>query len=156
MRNFLIGLFLVFAMASVASADIFKSIPNDEKNQIKAEAPKLDAGTILSDAAAIINYLGVREGYAYNFHTKEWVATTGATIISYTPWNLAVGVAMLKTDGVVVTLDWNIGKYLPVENVPVMRYFSYLYVDGGIGAELNWEDKWKQAPVLGAEFKLTF
>ena len=146
----------VFVLGGVARADIFNPI-TPENRKLSAAAPTIfDSGTLLTDAAAIINYLGVREGEVYNFKSHSWVTTTGATVVTYSPWNLSLGVSMLNADGVAGTIDWNVGNYLPVNNVPVMKYLTYLYVVGGCGGEVDSNNNWKIAPILGAEFKFNF
>jgi hypothetical protein len=157
------GLLMPWVIAPSAHADIFQPIPHRaETKQFLADVNGLstNADTLLTDAAAIINYLGVREGYAYQFNQHKWVTTTGATIVSYTPWNVALGVTMLNTDGVVADIDWNIGNYLPVQDVPIMNLTQYLYIFGGAGAQLKTEDDGSQpmkfASVGGIEAKFSF
>ena len=85
------------------------------------------------------------------------VNTTGATIVTYAPWGLSADVEMLDADGVAGVVAWNIGNYLPVANVPVIKYFTYLYVDAGYGFEENANGtKFEGSPVIGAEFKFSF
>lgn len=146
---------LLMISPSSANADILNPIsPTNQK--LSASTPIIDSGNILTDASTIVNYLGVQEGYAYNFELKKWDVISGATIITYAPWNLDLGIAMLDTDGVAGTIDWNVGKFLPVSNVPVMQYFSYLYVSAGAGAEEDANANWKFCPIVGAKFKFTF
>ena len=145
-----------FGLVGLAKADILNPIgPGSEKVSF-ATPTAFDSGTLLTDAASVINYLGVREGEVYNFMSHSWVTTTGATIVTYAPWNLSLGISMLNTDGVAGTIDWNVGSYLPVASIPVMKYIQYLYVVGGCGGEMNSNNNWKVAPILGAEFKFNF
>ena len=161
MKNILFSLVLILGFCSVAKADIFNPLParNSDKAFL-ASVNSTNASNLLADATAIINYLGVKEGEAYNFNQHKWVTTTGATIISYTPWNLSLDVQMLDTDGVVGSIAWNLGNYLPTNNVPVMNLTQYLYVFGGAGAEQRTEvdgsTPMKFASVAGAEFKFSF
>ena len=37
-----------------------------------------------------------------------------------------------------------------------MKYFTYLYIDGGCGGEMDNNSKWQVAPTAGAEFKFSF
>jgi hypothetical protein len=141
--------------SGVARADIFHPLGVDN-SKLTATTPVIDSGSILQDASTIINYLGLQEGYAYNFELKQWDVVSGTTIVTYAPWNIDLGVAMLDTDGVEATLDWNIGAYLPVANVPIMQYCSYLYLSGGFGAEENSSGAWKIAPTAGIKAKFTF
>jgi hypothetical protein len=148
----------VFLMLSVgtARADIFNPLPNVDKPALSQPVVNLDSGTLLGDLTSVINYLGVQEGEVYNFNAKKWETITGATLITYSPWGLDAGVAMLNTDGIAGTIDWNVGQFLPVANIPVMKYFSYLYLSGGAGGEENSSSAWKLATFVGAKFKLTF
>lgn len=156
MRNILLSLLLVFGLGSVARADIFNPITKDNQ-KLSASIPTVfDTGTILTDAAAIINYLGVKEGEAYNFNRHKWVTTTGATVISFPHWGLSLGISMLNADGVTGNIEWNVGKYLPTQSVPVMKYTQYLYLMGGAGIENDSNSNAKFASIAGAEFKFTF
>ena len=147
----------VFGFAGLAHADIFNPItPASHKLALtEPTAAMFDSGTILADASQIINYLGVKEGEAYNFHTKSFVTTSSATFITYAPWGLSVDATMLNADGVALVAAWNIGNYLPVGNVPIIKYFNYLYVDGGFGWEQDANKAFKPAPLVGAEFKFS-
>lgn len=163
MKKLFLSLILVLGLCGIARADIFNSIPEKPNQSYLASvnAPtSINEATLLTDATAIINYLGVKEGEAYQFNQHKWVTTTGATIISYTPWNLALDVDMLNADGVVGSISWNIGNYLPVQNVPIMSMTQYLYLFGGAGAEQRTEvdgsTPMKFASVLGAKFKFSF
>jgi hypothetical protein len=162
MKNIVLSILLMFGFCTLASADIFNPLPEQPHKAFLASVNGGSAlsGNLLADATAIINYLGVKEGEAYNFNQHKWVTTTGATLISYTPWNLALDIQMLNADGVVGSIAWNIGNYLPVQNVPVMQYTQYLYLYGGAGAEQKQEadgsSPMKFASVAGAEFKFTF
>jgi hypothetical protein len=155
----LVGLFL---LSSCAYADILNPIGGQKYSTFLASVNGVssNASTLLTEAAAIINYLGVREGEAYNFNAHKFVTTTGATIITYAPLNLSLGVTMLNADGVTGDLDWNVGAYLPVQNIPIMNLTQYLYVIAGAGAEEKTEGDgstpMKFASILGIEFKFSF
>ena len=157
MKKLLLSLMLLVCMFVVtAKADIFNPIGTNKKystflSSVNSVAP----GNILADATAIISYLGVREGEAYQFSQHKWVTTSGATIVSL-PWNFAIGATMLNTDGVTGDLDWNVGAYLPVQNVPLMTYTQYLYIIAGSGWETTADGSFKPAYIVGPEFKLTF
>jgi hypothetical protein len=149
-------LFGALGLSGVAHADIFSPItPNNYK--LTATVPTaFDSSTLLADAAQVINYLGVKEGEAYSFNQHKWVTTTGATIISL-PWNFSLGVSMLNADGVTGNVEWNIGNYLPVASVPIMKYTQYLYVFAGAGGEENTAGTaFKFTSVAGGEFKFSF
>jgi len=133
--------FVVGGIVSSADADIF--------------GPK----TILDSVAKMVDYLGAREGVFYDFNQEEFCNYAGATLYTYQPWNLAVDVGMLNLDGVALTLDWNVGDFIPSEKVPLMNLFKYLYVGGGVGARYiddNENDEWKPAYGVSAQFKVTW
>lgn len=162
MKRILLSLVLMFGFCAVSEADIFNPLP-ERTSQFLASvsAPtSTNVATLLDDATSIINYLGVKEGEAYNFNQHKWVTTTGATIITYSPWNLALDVDMLNADGVVGAISWNVGNYLPTQNVPIMNLTQYLYIYAGAGAEERTEvdgsTPMKFASVIGAEFKFSF
>ena len=149
-------LFALPMFASMANADIFNSIGQSTK--ATATAPVLvNENVILTDVTTIVNYLGVKEGTAYNFKLGQLDTTTGATIITYAPLGLSADLEMLDADGVAGVVAWNVGNYLPVANVPVIKYFSYLYIDAGYGWEENSNGtKFEGSPIVGAEFKFSF
>ena len=160
MRKLVLALSLLFVLGCApAFADIFNPItPTNNKVTMTVVQPAayLDNTTILTDAATIINYLGIKEGEAYNFRTNTFVTTSSATIVTYEPWGLSADLVMLNADGVAGVVAWNAGKFLPVANVPLIKYFNYLYIDGGCGWEQDVNKAFKPAPVLGAEFKFSF
>lgn len=163
MKKLILSLIVLVLFSSCAFADIFNPVGSNKKYSTflaSVNDPSQNAQTLLTEVAAIINYLGIREGEAYNFNQHKWVTTTGATIISYTPWNLSLGASMLNADGVVADIDWNVGNYLPVQNVPVMNLTQYLYIMAGAGAEektqADGSQPMKFASILGAEFKFSF
>ena len=156
MKKLMLALLLVVCFAGVAKADIFNPIGTNKKySTFLASVNSTAPGDILADASAIINYLGVREGEAYQFTQHKWVTTSGATIVSL-PFNFALGATMLNSDGVVGDIDWNVGAYIPVANVPIIQYTQYLYIEAGAGAEENSSNAFKAAYIVGPEFKLTF
>jgi len=68
---------------------------------------------------------------------------------------------MLNFDGGAATVDFNIGKFMPSEGVPIMELFKYFYVGGGIGARYidtkndnTDKEKWCAAYGADAQFKL--
>ena len=150
---------LLLLGSTVAKADIFNAIgPKDSKVQLTSLQASgiFNSGTILTDVTQIVNYLGVKEGVAYNFGSRNIINTIGATVITYQPWGVSADLEVLNTDGVALVGAWNIGNYLPVANVPIIKYFTYLYVDAGYGAEQDSNNNWKSAPLIGAEFKFSF
>jgi hypothetical protein len=102
---------------------------------------------------AIITQLGMRQGVAYDFRNKELVSQTGATIA--TMYNMALDLSMINTDGVSLTLDYNIGAVLPVINAPILNFTQYLYIGGGY-AERYHDDEWQGTPIVDAQFKFKF
>ena len=156
MKKLLLNVMLLVCMFAVtAKADIFS--PIDAKVKVESQfQTSLDTGSILADATTIINYLGVKEGYAYNFELKQFDNTVGATIVTYAPWGISADLEMLNADGVAGVVAWNVGSYIPVANVPLIKYFTYLYIDGGCGMEANNSGTWKIAPTAGVEEKFSF
>lgn len=156
MKKLVLALMMLVLPVALVYADIFSPIAPSPK--ATASAPTLlNDNVILTDVTQIINYLGVKEGTAYNFKLKQWDATTSATIITYAPWGLSADLGMLDADGVEAVVAWNVGNYIPVANVPIIKYFTYLYVDAGYGFEENADgSKFEGSPILGAEFKFSF
>src|SRR5665213_3522429 len=129
MRKLLLVAALMFSCVGISHADIFNPVGQKSNEMITLSAPAVsNSSTLLNDTVAVVKYLGLREGFAYQFNQHKFVSTTGATIISYAPWHLALGATMLATNGVVGDLDWNIGSYFPVAKVPIMKYVKYLYI----------------------------
>jgi len=152
---------LVISFAGVSYADIFSPIGESPKQPVKLTltpvtlTPTQEA-TLLTDVADVVDYLGVREGEAYNISQHRFVTTTGATVITYAPWNLGLGITMLNDDGVTADLDWNIGAYVPASS-PINSLTKYLYVMAGVGGEENiGGTAFKLATTTGAEFKFNF
>lgn len=151
---------LMFGYVGVSYADIFKPFGEEEQPVKMTLTPvtltPAQEATLLTDASNVIDYLGVREGEAYNISQHKFVTTTGATVITYAPWNLGLGISMLNDDGVVADLDWNIGAYVPTSS-PINTVSKYLYVMAGIGGEENsGGTAFKLATTIGAEFKFNF
>jgi hypothetical protein len=155
MKKLLFTVALLIGLCGIAKADIFQPISPVNEN-LKASAPIITTGQILADATSIINYLGVQEGYAYNFRLHKFDAETGATVITYAPWGIDLGIAMLDTDGVAATIDWNAGKYLPANGVPILQYVSYFYLSAGIGGEADNNGNWQVAPIVAVKAKFSF
>jgi hypothetical protein len=156
MKKIVLALMMLVLPVALAHADIFS--PVGQSTKTTTTAPVLvNENVVLTDVTAIINYLGVKEGTAYNFKLSQMDTTTGATIVTYAPLGLSADVEMLNADGVAGVVAWNVGNYLPVANVPVIKYFSYLYLDAGYGWEENIAGtKFEGSPILGAEFKFSF
>ena len=154
MKKLVLVIMMLVLPVVFAHADIFNPISPNQR--FKATALNFDSGSTLSDISTIINYLGVKEGYAYNFELKQFDNTVGATIVTYAPWGISADLEMLDSDGVAGVVAWNAGSYLPVANVPIIKYFTYLYIDGGCGMEANNSGTWKVAPTVGVEEKFSF
>ena len=155
---------LMFCFIGTAKADIFSPIgaPSNPKvvqnlTLTPVTLTPAQEATLLTDAANVINYLGVKEGAAYSFRQKQIVVTTSATIVTYVPWNTSLDISLLSDDGVSADLAWNVGAYLSVKDVPILSLTQYLYVFAGVGGEENKEGtSFGIAPVLGADFKFNF
>jgi len=158
MKNVLLSIVLLFGLCTVANADIFgpqRTASYKVVNPTTGDQVTIDPNTIFTDVTNIVNYLGVREGTVWDFKRKEFVTYTGATLITWK--NISLDIAMLNLDGAGLSIDYNIGQFLPVQNVPILKYTQYLYVGGGYGARFDTpSNKWKEAPFIGAQFKLTF
>ena len=156
MKKIVLAIMMLVLPVALAHADIFSPVGQSTKST--ATAPVLvNENVILTDVTAIVNYLGVKEGTAYNFKLGQMDTTSGATIITYAPWGLSTDLEMLNADGVAGVVSWNVGQYLPVANVPVIKYFSYLYLNAGYGWEENSDNtKFEGSPVVGVDFKFSF
>lgn len=157
-KLFLAAAFLLFAfgMSSGANADILNPISADNMKISLSTPPTLSSDKLLTDAQGIVNYTGTIEGEAYNFNLHKFVTTTGVTIISYTPYKLELGTALLDANGFETGLNWNVGAYLPASTIPVVKYAQHLYITSGIGAEENNHSRFKFATTLGIGLKLNF
>lgn len=157
MKSKILSLLIAFSLLGTVfvKADIFNPITPENKKLTATIPTAFNSGTVLTDVTQVINYLGIKEGYAYNFNKKKWVTTTGATLVSL-PFNFSIGVSMLNADGVTGNIEWNLGNYLPVQQVPIMKYVQYLYVFGGAGIENDSNDNTKFASVVGVEEKFSF
>lgn len=133
----------------ISRADIFG--PHDKD----AIGSSLESNSLLDGVSKIIEYLGARVGVVYDFSQKEWCFQTGATLYTYNDWGLAFDISALNIDGGAITADWNIGKMIPCEGVPILEYLKYLYIGGGIGTR-HIDDEWKMAPIASAQLKFTF
>jgi len=157
MWAFVVGL-MFSSVAHADLLDIFKKaeVKMNADIQAKAEAPaslEINGTTVATSAATLINFLGAREGFGYDWKAKEIVNVLGATIA--TAWNTSLNLDAYNTDGIGVGLTYNLGSILPVENVPVVKYLKYLYVGASIGARDK--DKWEVAPVFpDAQLKFQF
>ena len=82
MKKLLLSLMLLVGVFAVtAKADIFS--PIDAKVKVESQfQTSLDTGSILADATTIINYLGVKEGYAYVLSMDEF-ARVGSTDVTF-------------------------------------------------------------------------
>lgn len=161
MKKFIMALCLALVIISTASFPVYADIFGNNQKLKGTQSESIDPETILSNLASIISYLGAREGFVYDFHQREICNAVGATLYTYQPYNLALDINLLNTDGLALTIDWNLGKIIPCEEVPIMKIFKYLYVGGGIGTRYTDSDKedakrWRASPVLGAQFKVTF
>lgn len=161
MKKFVV-LIALLLVCGFAHADIFDPIgaPENLKASEGVAISGVDPGTILADAAKITGYLGVREGYFYDWNQKEFANYAAATIVTYVPWGLSVNFGVLNADGIGASVDFNIGSMLPAENVPVLNLFQYFYAGFGIGERyLDQPDGnkgWDFAYGPTGEFKLIF
>jgi hypothetical protein len=149
-------LFLAIALVSMffvtsARADLVDLFM---KPQPTAKATAVvEPTTILDIVTKVINVVGPKEGIGYDFKQKEVVNILSSTIA--TKWNTSVNIDLYNTDGVGLGLSYNLGKVLPVANVPVIQYFQYLYVGASYG--VRWHDgSAEYTPIVTVQYKLTF
>jgi hypothetical protein len=140
---------MMITMCNVAHADIFGARDKGVVNS------NLESNSLLDGISKVIEYLGARVGVVYDFSQKEWCFQTGATLYTYNEWGLAFDISALNVDGGAITVDWNVGKIIPCEGVPILKYLKYLYVGGGIGTR-HIDDEWRMAPIATAQLKFTF
>lgn len=161
-KAILISLLLVYTVCNTAHADIFGPRPERKLSATQNEqlAFPVDAGTILADLTQITGYLGVREGFFYDFAQSEFVNYAAATIYTDQKTGLALDAGALNTDGFAISLDWNAGAFIPADQVPLLNLVKYLYIGGGVGArDIDNGDgstKWRFAYGLDAQVKFTF
>ncbi len=139
----------------LAHADIFPSIGEQKLKAVERETVSVDANTILSEVTQISEYLGVREGGLYDFGQHEFCNYAAATLITWEPYGISVDIGAVNADGVAETVDFNAGKYIPAQNVPLLNFLQYFYVGGGL-AQRYINDDWKVSAVIDAQFKFTF
>ncbi len=165
MKRFTLALVAVFALALTipAYADIFPPIGETPKAKLMEPMaiPGVDPGTIIADGAQIAAALGTKEGGFYDIGRREYVNYAAATIITYAPYGLSLDFGALNTDGLAVSVDWNIGGAIPKQDAPLLNLFQYVYVGFGVGeryTDLNdgAGSKWRSAYGPVAQFKLTF
>lgn len=153
--SILLAFALIVGFGSIAFADIFGSKDTDlivigQKTKGVEDIPTYD--TALDVFTAFLTTLGTREGILYDGMNQEFTNYLGATV--YTKYNFALDVGLVGTNGIGATLDYNVGSFLNVDNMPILQYLKYLYVGGG-GAyrpNMDHEGTW----VADAQFKLTF
>lgn len=152
--------------AAPAHADIFG---NEDRQRMKASslyeegatlsAPFVDSGTILDYVTAILGYLSPRAGTFYDVEQEEFTTLLSATIYTLPDTGVAFGVGMTDTDGVVGSVEYNVGTHIPADDVPVLSLFEYLYVGYAAGARSLDEDgseSWEFAHGPTLIFKTTF
>lgn len=90
---------------------------------------------ILSKADSIsvidsIKQLPLKEGLTYDFKNDRFLNTLGFGVINYK--NIGLDVSYIGVDGLGATLEYNLGG-LPVQNVPILKYVSYLNIGYTVG-----------------------
>ena len=158
MKNILLSIVIVFGLMGIARADIFGPPVQPKYEAVKASNGSLitiEPATIFEDIANIVDYLGSREGTVYDFHQKQWETYSGATFYTWKGFSADIG--MLNVSGVGLSIDYNLGAFLPTKGIPILQYTQYLYVGGGCGGYFDsTKNAWEIAPFAGAQFKLTF
>ena len=120
-----------------------------------ASAGYVDPGTILDYIAAISGYLGVREGFFYDIDNEEFVNYLAATLYTIPDTGIAINIGAVDTDGVIASVDYNIGAVIPADDVPLLSLVEYLYVGFGAGYRSHDED-WNLVYGPTVSFKATF
>lgn len=155
----LLSLFLFLALSTgVAHADIFGEQPSGKLkagSNLNASATYVDPGTILDYLAAITGYLGVREGFFYDVDSEEFANYLAATLYTIPDTGLSISVGALDTDGILASLDYNVGMAIPSEDVPLLNLLEYLYVGVGVGA-ISVDNEWELVYGPTAQLKFTF
>lgn len=171
MKRTLITILITMCFASSSYADVFgpkryngsiQKVGTLKANESTEIAPEIsmEPETIVDHLDQIIEYLGPREGGFFDFSEGEYCNYIAATIYTYDPIALSFNIGMLNTDGVAGTIDYNVGRHIPCEDVPILNIFEYLYVGGGVGSRYlddgSDKEKWKIAYGIDAQFKITW
>jgi len=153
-----LALFLMLS-CGVARADIFGEQPSSREGLYGASI--VDADTILGELTQILGYLSPRVGSFYDVNGEEFTTLLSATLYTIPNTGVALGVGVTNADGVVGSIEYNVGTHIPADDVPLLNLFEYLYVgvaggmryldEEGTGSE-TWEFAW--GPTL--IFKTTF
>lgn len=164
MKKIILATLILVSATLPAYADIFAPIgaPVKLKASEALAIPGVDPNTILGEVTQILGYLSPKEGMLLDKHgTTNYLS---ATIITYDPASLSlnVGTTNITPDGVALTVDWNAGKYIPAQNVPVLQYIQSATIGAGVDyrylnkdnddAEKGWTPSW----VLTGQIKTTF
>jgi hypothetical protein len=160
-------LFMILGIGS-ARADLFNPVGPGTNGKYKQFLTSVNgpSGNTLQDIETVLNYLGEREGYAYNGRLKQWDITTGATAVSIPAYNLAIAGNVLTPtspngsffDGWSIGAEWNVGNYLApqVQNVPVLQYITQAYVGLYAREEKDRNGNYQFAPMIGGDIKISF
>ncbi len=163
MKRMSIALVALFAVLFTvpAHADVFGGRTDHRLSALQNQdlAYPVEAGTILADLTKISSYLGVREGFFYDFNQSDFCNYAASTLYT-TDAGVSVSIGALNTDGFASTVDYNVGAHIPSENVPLMNLLQYLYVGAGIGARDidngDGQTKWRAAYGVDTQLKFTF
>lgn len=146
MKKILYVLLAGMLFCTPAMADLFgdRSRTSEQKFMLKADGSEeavsedmvsasfVDPQSIADYIAALAGKLGVKEGTFFDFENEEfrnYLATTVYTM----PEGVAFNVGMVGTDGVLGSVDYNLGAAISPEDVPLLSLFEYLYIGYGIG-----------------------
>lgn len=153
----------MLALSICAFGDMFgpKRDSTSIRGAARSERAIVDSDTIIDTTSQILDYLGPKEGVFIDFgEGGECCNFIAGTVYTYDPWALSLAVGMINDDGAAVTVDYNVGKHIPCEDVPILSVFEYLYVGAGGGARSlensSGDDEWQAAYGLDAQFKLTW
>lgn len=145
MKKIALALLLVILATTPAYADLFGGREKEQnlKAGLKAEAPSenlnapfVDWGSIADILAALSAKMGVKEGTFFDIENEQFRNYLATTIYTM-PEGVAFNVGMVGTDGVLGSVDYNIGSAISQEDVPLLSLFQYLYIGYGLG----WKDQ---------------
>lgn len=82
--------------------------------------------------------LPLKEGAMVDFKNHRILNTLGLGLINYE--NFGLDLSYIGVDGLGVTLEYNLGA-LPVQNIPIIKYVSYLNIGYTVGYRtMAWAD----------------
>jgi len=158
MKKVLAFLTLALMLSGTAQADVFGDRTEKKMSAAygaNASAGYVDPGTILDYVAAIGGYLGVKEGFFYDVDNEEFVNYLATTLYTIPDTGIALNIGAVDTNGVIGSIDYNLGALIPADEVPLISLVEYLYVGLGAGMR-NTDEDWEFIYGPTVVFKATF